>query len=345
MNIRQATAVAQHNEKVKRAARAVFGPKLDAGVEERWFKKRTETPLLDTFTHHLRYELNFSDNSVDAYLRDVRRLLEFMEERGLTVHTVGRDHLHDFMVTLTDLGISPRSVARILSGVRALFRFLLLEGYIDDDPTVLLESPRTGKHLPVVLSVEEVDAIINAIDPEHPDGLRDRAVVEMLYSCGLRVSELCFLRLSDLFVEEQYLRVEGKGGKQRLVPLSPGAVERLGQWMEARAEITPKPGEEDYVFVSRSRGQHLSRITVFHNLRIYAERAGIEKTISPHTFRHTFATHLLEGGANLRAIQALLGHEDIGTTAIYTHLDRTFLREQVMECFPRNKAERTEPIS
>ena len=188
-----------------------------------------------------------------------------------------------------------------------------------------------------MLTLEEVDAIISTIDLSQPFGQRDRAIIEMLYSCGLRVSELCNLKLSDLFLDEGFIRVVGKGDKQRLVPVSPRAEQELKLWFIDRNAITPKDGEEDYVFLSERRRQHLSRITVFHNIRLYAEAAGITKTISPHTFRHTFATHLLEGGANLRAIQAMLGHESIATTEIYTHIDRSFLRRQILDYFPRNK--------
>ena len=204
------------------------------------------------------------------------------------------------------------------------------------DPTELLESPKRPEHLPTVLTLDEVDAIEQAVDLSLPEGQRDRTIIEVLYSCGLRVSELCGLLLSDLFLDEGFIRVTGKGSKQRLVPISARAVTELHLWLEERSGIEAKPGEEDYVFISHRRRSHLSRITVFHNLRLYAERAGITKTISPHTLRHTFATHLLEGGANLRAIQAMLGHESIGTTQLYTHLDRSFLREQVLEHLPRN---------
>ena len=211
-----------------------------------------------------------------------------------------------------------------------------MDGYTECDPTELLESPKIGKHLPEVLSLEEINNIIAAIDLSQLEGQRDRTIIEILYSCGLRVSELCDLSVSDLFLDEGYLRVTGKGDKQRLVPMSPRAIEELKKWFIDRNTIDPKPGEEDFVFLSMRRRQHLSRITVFHIIRQYASSAGIKKKISPHTFRHTFATHLLEGGANLRAIQAMLGHECISTTEIYTHIDRTYLHEQIMEHFPRD---------
>lgn len=291
------------------------------------------------FAEYLLLERGLSGNTREAYRRDVERFLEFLDEEGVAAVDATLEDLHRFAWLLHDAGIAPRSVARILSGVRAFYRFLLLDGFVEQDPTELLQSPRIGRHLPEVLTLEEVDRILDAIDLEHPDGQRDRAIIEMLYSCGLRVSELCQLRLSDLFLDEGFIRVTGKGNKQRLVPVSPRASEELRRWFAEREAIDVRPGEEDFVFVSRLRRKRLSRITVFHNVRLYAERAGVHKTISPHTFRHTFATHLLEGGANLRAIQAMLGHESIATTEIYTHLDRSFLRQQVLDHFPRNRAD------
>lgn len=296
--------------------------------------------FLTKYTDYLLLERGLSGNTREAYGRDVARYLEYLEAEAIAPEAVTLDDLHRYVWLLHDVGISSRSVARALSALRSFYRFLLLEGYIEDDPTELLQSPKTGRHLPEVLTLDEVDRIIAAIDLSHPDGQRDRTVVEMLYSCGLRVSELCGLRLSDLYMDEGFLRVTGKGDKQRLVPLSPRAADELRMWFIDRNMIDPKPGEEDYVFISRLRRKHLSRITVFHNLRLYAARAGITKNISPHTFRHTFATHLLEGGAGLRAIQAMLGHELISTTEIYTHIDRTFLRRQVLEHFPRNRNDR-----
>lgn len=343
IHLKQATLLAKHADRKKKAARADIAATLSEGVVEKWFKKQTEQPIIAAYRHYLHYELGLADNSIEAYQRDVMRFFEFLEDEGIALRDVCLDNVHRFAWRLNELGITQRSVARTLSGIRSLFKFLMIEGYVDADPTELLEAPQRGTHLPTILSTEEVDRIIEAIDPEHPDGLRDRAVVEMLYSCGLRVSELCFLRLSELYLEDEYIRVEGKGSKERLVPLSPVAITRLQEWFGARADIVPRAGEEDYVFISRCRRTHLSRITVFHNVRQYALRAGITKTISPHTFRHTFATHLLEGGANLRVIQELLGHEDVGTTEMYTHLDRSFLRQQVIECFPRNRREQPTP--
>lgn len=293
--------------------------------------------FLKKYNAHIFLERGLSENTRDAYLRDVEKLLSFLADEGIRPEEASRHDLERFVTTLHDLGISPRSVARIISGTRSFYRFLLMENIIDNDPTELLETPRLGTHLPTVLSVAEIDAIENAIDVSTAEGQRDRAIVETLYSCGLRVSELCQLRLSDIFMQEGFIRVEhAKGGKQRLVPLSRSASGEIKKWLYFRNEIQAKTGEEDYLFLTLRRRAHLSRITVFHNLRLYAAKAGIEREISPHTLRHSFATHLLEGGANLRAIQAMLGHEDISTTEIYTHIDRSYLRQQVISHFPRN---------
>lgn len=271
-----------------------------------------------------------------AYERDVARFLTWLKDENLDPLFVVLETFHRYTETLFDLGITPRSIARMLSGVRSFYRFLQLEGHIEQDPTELLESPRIPKHLPEVLTIEEVDRILDAINLELPEGQRDHCIIELLYSCGLRVSEVCSLKLSDLFLDEGFIRVIGKGDKQRIVPISPRATQELQWWFDARRDINVKPEDEDFVFVSARRGRHLSRITVFHNIKQYVAAAEVQKEVSPHTFRHTFATHLLEGGASLRAIQVMLGHENIGTTEIYTHLDRRLLRQQVLECFPRN---------
>lgn len=318
---------------------------IPQGVDPKLFRRRKDPVVLEKYRSYLLLERGLSPNTREAYCRDVKRFLEYVEEQHLRVEDLTLNDFHRFTWTLSDLGISERSMARVLSGVRSFFHFLQLDGYIEKNPVENLQSPAFGKHLPEVLSVEEVDAILDAIDLAHRDGQRDRAMIEMLYSCGLRVSELCQLRLSDLFLDEGYIRVLGKGNKQRLVPISPRAVTELQRWFEERDKIEPKMGEEDYVFISASRRQRLSRITVFHNLRLYAERAGISKTISPHTLRHTFATHLLEGGANLRAIQMLLGHESIATTDIYMHLGNPYLREQVLKYFPRNQRKPAEAVA
>lgn len=291
---------------------------------------------LDRYKRYILLEQGLSENTRMAYERDVERFLAWLKDENLDPLYVVLETFHRYTKALSDVGIAPRSIARMLSGVRSFYRFLQLDGFIEQDPTELLESPRLPKHLPEVLTIEEVDRILGAINLELPEGQRDHCMIEVLYSCGLRVSEICSLKLSDLFLDEGFIRVIGKGDKQRIVPISPRAVKELRMWFDARRDINVKPEDEDVVFVSARRGRHLSRITVFHNIKQYVEAAEITKDVSPHTFRHTFATHLLEGGASLRAIQEMLGHENIGTTEIYTHLDRRFLREQVLEYFPRN---------
>ncbi len=293
--------------------------------------------LLLGFKRYILLERGFSVNTRDAYLRDVTHFYNFLESEKLHVRDVKLNDLHRFTWQLHEVGISARSIARIHSGLRSFYGYLILEGIIETNPTALLESPKKGLHLPEVLSTAEIDSILAVIDLSNSEGQRDKAILELLYSCGLRVSELCNLKMHDLFLEEGFLKVVGKGNKERLVPISNQAIKELDLWFLTRNTITPKAGEEDYVFISVCRKQHLSRITVFHNLRLYAERAGITKKISPHTLRHSFATHLLEGGANLRVIQAMLGHEQISTTEIYTHIDRSMLRQQVLTYFPRNK--------
>ena len=293
--------------------------------------------ILKKYKSYITLEQGLSNNTREAYLHDVEKLFAYFEDEKIDFLKVELEHFHSFAAALMDVGIGERSIARILSGVRSFYKFLVLDGYLEQDPTELLESPKIGKHLPEVLSVEEIDAIQGVINVSTPEGQRDRAAIEVLYSCGLRVSELCNLLLSDLYLDERFLRVTGKGNKQRLVPISERAIRELKSWFAFRNSINIKPGEEDYVFISAARKKHLSRITVFHNIKVYAEQAGIQKTISPHTFRHSFATHLLEGGANLRAIQTMLGHESISTTEIYTHIDRRFLRDQILQHFPRNQ--------
>ena len=293
--------------------------------------------ILKKYKSYITLEQGLSNNTREAYLHDVEKLFAYFEDEKIDFLKVELEHFHSFAAALMDVGIGERSIARILSGVRSFYKFLVLDGYLEQDPTELLESPKIGKHLPEVLSVEEIDAIEGVIDVSTPEGQRDRAAIEMLYSCGLRVSELCNLLRSDLFLDEGFLRVTGKGNKQRLVPISERAIRELKSWFAFRNSINIKAGEEDYVFISAARKKHLSLITVFHNIKVYAEQAGIQKTISPHTFRHSFATHLLEGGANLRAIQTMLGHESISTTEIYTHIDRRFLRDQILQHFPRNQ--------
>ena len=295
------------------------------------------TELRDKYLAYLRFELNLSANTCQAYLQDVDKLLSYIEAEGIDLGVLDYPRLQHFLSTLYDLGIHPNSIARIISGVKSFGRYLQLEGYIEADPTVLLEVPRKGRYLPEVLTTSEVDRIIEAAGSKGGhEALRNRAIIELLFSCGLRVSELCQLSFPDLFLEEGYLRVLGKGSKQRLIPLSPSAIQELKTYLADPARPTPKRGQEQYVFLSRL-GKAISRITVFVFIREAAEMAGITKKISPHTFRHSFATVLLEGGANLQAIQLLLGHEDVATTEIYTHIDRTKLREQVERYHPRNR--------
>ena len=287
------------------------------------------------YEQYLKLEKSFSENTLTAYKTDLRKLLYFLEKEDIRFKEVCLDDLERFAATLNDSGIQARSWARILSGIKSFFHFLVLSDYREDDPSELLESPKIGFKIPEVLTIEEIDAIINAIDMNKPDGQRNRAIIETLYSCGLRVSELCNLKLSDLYMEEGFIKVEGKGSKQRLVPISPRAIREIKLWLEDRICGTIKPKNADFVFLS-VRGNPVSRISVFNLTKELADAAGITKTISPHTFRHSFATHLLEGGANLRAVQCMLGHESIATTEIYTHIDRNMLRSEIIEHHPRN---------
>lgn len=291
--------------------------------------------IVKSYVRYLKLERNFSENTLDAYLRDLDKLLVYLKHGSVDVLDVELSDLQTFAAQLHDIGIGPRSQCRILSGVRSFFRFLELDGYREDDPSELLESPVLGVHLPEVLSTEEVDRLEASIDLSKPEGQRNRAIIEVLFSCGLRVSELVNLKLSNLYIEEQYVRVMGKGSKERLVPISPRALKELDYWFMDRNQLRIKPGEEDYVFLNR-RGAHLTRTMILIMIKQQAALAGIQKTISPHTLRHSFATALLEGGADLRVIQVLLGHESIGTTEIYTHIDVTTLREEILNHHPRN---------
>jgi integrase/recombinase XerD len=288
------------------------------------------------FKRYLLLEKGLSANTIDAYITDLHKLIAFAEDRGITLEEVETAHLEEFLAELHDQGISSRSTARVISGIKSFFDFLKLDVDGKDDPTKLLEAPKIGMKLPVVLSVEEIDAILSVIDVSTPEGTRNYAIIEVLYSCGLRVSELTNLRYTDLFLDEGFIRVEGKGSKQRLVPISEMAIQKIRNWLPYRRNIDTKRGQEEFLFVS-SRGKAISRVTVFHYIKKYAEAAGIQKEISPHTFRHSFATHLLERGANIRVIQEMLGHEKITTTEIYTRIDRNFLRQEIIEHHPRNK--------
>ena len=298
--------------------------------------------LIQKFKQYLLLEKGLSANTLDAYVHDVERLFEHLEGKGMHPFDVKLEDLEEFLASLHDkAGIRPRSQARMLSGIRSFYRYLVLDGQIEADPTLLLESPKIGMTLPEVLSVEEIDALIAVIDLSKREGQRNRAIIETMYSCGLRVSEACNLKLSDLYLNEGFIKVEGKGSKQRLVPISERAIAEIMDYMTDRAEIEIKPGNEDYLFVSAHFKKKMSRITMFHIIKELAEQAGIKKCISPHTLRHSFATHLLEGGANLRVIQSMLGHEDISTTEIYTHIDSHRLRSEIIEYHPRNMKKTT----
>ncbi|MBD5229338.1 MAG: tyrosine recombinase XerD [Bacteroidales bacterium] len=276
-----------------------------------------------------------SPNTVDAYLEDVRKLLNYCSSEGITVDKITLDNLQQFAAECHDLGIAIRTLARIISGIKSFFRWLVREEYVDVDPTLLFEGPRVGRKLPDVLSIEEIDAMIDAIDMSKFEGVRNRAIIETLYGCGLRVSELVNLEISRIYADEQYVIVRGKGDKERLVPMAPATIDAINDYMTMRADIQLRPGENNILFVSR-RGARLTRMMVYYIVSRLAEAAGISKEISPHTMRHSFATHLLEGGANLRAIQQMLGHESISTTEVYLHLDRTFLRNEILDHHPRN---------
>ena len=291
--------------------------------------------VVRSYQRYLKLQRGYSPNTLEAYVRDLEKLLDYLKQENRSVLDVKLEDLQHFAAGLHDIGIGPRSQCRILSGVRSFYRFLQLDGYRDDDPTELLESPVLGEHLPEVLTTVEVDTLEDSIDRSKWEGQRNRAIIEVLFSCGLRVSELVNLKLTDLYLTEQYVRVFGKGSKERLVPISPRAIRELELWFVDRNQMVIKPGEEDYVFLNR-RGTHLTRVMILIMIKRQAEVAGIAKTISPHTLRHSFATALLEGGADLRAIQALLGHESIGTTEIYTHIDMSTLRQQILEHHPRN---------
>ena len=299
-------------------------------------KNSDDSELFIAYHTYLQLEKSLSPRSVEAYSDDVNKLFAYLRVAGKKPEEATLDDLQEMIAGLHEIGISPRSQARIVSGIKSFYYFLSLENYISKDPTELLESPKIGLKLPEFLTVSEINDIIGSIDRSLPEGQRNRAILETLYSCGLRVSELIGLRFSDLYLDEGFIKVEGKGRKQRLVPVSPVAIKEINLYLPDRNQIPVKKGYEDVLFLSR-RGTSLSRIMIFHIVKVQTELAGIKKTVSPHTFRHSFATHLLEGGANLRAIQQMLGHEKIATTEIYTHLDRDFLRSEILEHHPRNK--------
>ena len=304
-------------------------------VNEKTEKKDTAALVIRKNQQYLKLEKSLSKNTLDAYMTDLDKLLNFLQSENIEISDVCLDDLERFSAGLHDIGIHPRSQARIISGIKSFFHFLIMADYLEADPSELLEGPKIGLKLPEVLTVEEIDSIIAAIDLSKNEGQRNRAILETLYSCGLRVSELTNLKLSDLYFDEGFIKVEGKGSKQRLVPISPRAIKEIKLYFTDRNRGKIKKEYEDYVFLARW-GKNISRIMVFHLIKELAQTAGITKNISPHTFRHSFATHLLEGGANLRAIQCMLGHESIATTEIYTHIDRNMLRSEIIEHHPRN---------
>lgn len=293
--------------------------------------------IIHKYIRYMKLQRNYSGNTLEAYILDINKLLKFLKDNGISPEAAKLSDIQCFAASLHDIGISPRSQCRILSGVRAFYKYLYLDGYIKDDPTELLESPKLGDHLPEVLTTEEVDRLEQAIDLSKWEGQRNKAIIEVLFSCGLRVSELVNLKMSALYLDEQFVRITGKGNKERLVPISENAIKQLKYWFIDRSHMSIKPGEEDYVFLNR-RGAHLTRTMILIMIKRLGAEAGIQKTISPHTLRHSFATALLEGGADLRAIQSMLGHESIGTTEIYTHIDTHTLREEILNHHPRNIA-------
>ncbi len=295
--------------------------------------------LLDAYEAHIMLERGLSENTRLAYRDDIVKLIDFLDDEQVSLQDATPSVLELFAGALHDLGVAPRTQARILSGVRSFFRYLAEEEYVDADPSTLLAMPRTGRHLPEVLTVEEINDMVSAVPPDSAEASRNRAIVETLYGCGLRVSELVNLQIGKLYFNDGYLIVEGKGSKERLVPMSPVAIACIEAYMPDRASLDIVPGEENYLFLNR-RGSRLTRQMVFTIIRRLAAAAGIAKKISPHTLRHSFATHLLEGGANLRAIQQMLGHESIATTEIYIHLDRTRQRDEILKYHPRNMRQR-----
>lgn len=293
-------------------------------------------PVVQRYKAYLTLERSLSANSIEAYLRDLLLLLDFFDENNIDYLHATLTDLERFLVLLNDLGLQARSQARVMSGIKSFYNFLIYNNETTTDPTELLQAPKLPRYLPEVLSIEEVEALLAAIDLSQPEGERNLAIIETLYGSGLRVSELIGLKLSNVFFDKHFMRVEGKGSKQRLVPLSEPAENAIRYWLIDRNQMNVKHGCEDYVFLNR-RGGQLTRQMVFIIIKQLAATANIKKNISPHTLRHSFATHLLEGGANLRAIQEMLGHESILTTEIYTHIDMTFLRSEILDKHPRNK--------
>jgi integrase/recombinase XerD len=300
------------------------------------FLKLNMLPILDEYHLYLKLEKALSNNTIEAYESDLFKLSSYLSDAKIILQEATAEILRDFIIEISSLGIHPRSQARILSSIKSFYHFLIYKNILEKDPTELLESPKIGLRLPEVLSIEEIDKIVNSIDLSKQEGQRNKAIIEVLYGSGLRVSELIGLQLSKLYVDEGYMLVEGKGSKQRLVPLSPQSIKQIGLWKIDRNALNIKKGHEDKLFLNR-RGSTLTRAMIFTIVKELTILAGIRKNVSPHTFRHSFATHLLENGANLRAIQQLLGHESITTTELYTHIDVHFLRQTIIECHPMNK--------
>ncbi len=294
---------------------------------------------IEGFRGYLKVEKGLSDNSIHAYVTDLTKLVHFLKDKGygnLGPEGVTLNHLKEMMEWVTQKGISPRTQARIISGIKSFYKFLLIEEKIDRDPTALLESPKIGRKLPEILSVDEIDSIINAIDTKKPEGQRNKAILETLYSCGLRVSELIELKISNLFFESGFIKIEGKGNKERLVPISTKAIKEINLYLsEYRRNLNIHVDSEDILFLNR-RGKKLSRVMIFTIIKNLVAKLGLTKNVSPHTFRHSFATHLIDGGANLRAVQEMLGHESIITTEIYTHLDKEYLKNTMIQFHPRS---------
>lgn len=287
------------------------------------------------FEAHLLVERGMSVNTAMAYVDDVDKLGSYLSDKSMGLGDVTVDDLRQLLADMHDLGIADRSQARIVSGIRSFFKFLTMEGIVEKNPALTLESPKVGMYLPEVLTVEEIDAMIAAIDPESAEAQRNRAIMETLYGCGLRVSELVNLEMGNIYAEEHYLVVQGKGDKQRIVPMSDRSIDEIRAYLPERETLSIAPSDRHILFLNR-RGRRLTRVMIFYIIKRLAEAAGIRRNISPHTLRHSFATHLLEGGANLRAIQQMLGHESIATTEIYLHVDRSMLRSEILSHHPRN---------
>ena len=283
-------------------------------------------------------EKSLSGNSIEAYLHDVEKLIQFLEYKkyDCTPKDIELKHLQEFVKWINELGMSATSQARIISGIKGFYKYLLLENVMNNDPSTLLEAPKLGRKLPDTMSVDDINKIIDAIDLSLPEGQRNKAMLETLYSCGLRVSELVNLKISNLYFNDGFVKVTGKGDKERLVPIGTVAMKQITLYKnEVRCHITPKKGSEDVLFLNR-RGAKLSRVMIFTIIKQLTTKIGLKKHISPHTFRHSFATHLIEGGADLRAVQEMLGHESITTTEIYAHLDRDYLRQAIIQFHPRS---------